>query len=83
MTQDTVALTKAKADNLEFASFLEAERADFVKLRKVWVVVDHEVSAQKSSSQILVQVTMDLNGGEASCPGASCRSLATCISIVF
>ena len=38
----------------------------------------------KSSSQRLVQTTMDVNDGEASCPeGALCRSLSACISVVI
>ena len=34
LTQDNKALTKAKADNSEFASSLEAERADLVEAEK-------------------------------------------------
>ena len=34
LTQDNKALTKAKADNSEFASSLEAERADLAEAEK-------------------------------------------------
>ena len=85
LTQDNKASTKAKADNSEFVSSLEAERADLAEAEKSGVAADHEVSVKAfaeemkalSDAQRLVQTTMDLSDGEASrLEGALCRSLS-------
>ena len=52
MTQDNKALTKAMADNSEFASSLEAERADLAEAEKSGVAADHEVSVKAFAEEM-------------------------------
>ena len=94
LTQDNKSLTKAKADNSEFASSLEAERADLAEAEKrlggccsrsfregICGGVEGLADAAQVHKSDTAQTLMDLHDGKASRPEATfCRSLLACIS---